>query len=633
MKKRVAVFANGWSDEYVQTVMSGVYECAVETNTDIFLFVEYASRDEVEEENLGDLNILNLTKPEDFDGVLLLANTLNMGEQVDFFFDRIRDSGVPAVSLEYVLDGMDFLGTENYSGMYDLANHLIEVHDAKDFLFVAGLPDNRESMIRCQALTDAMERKGLTLSEDNIIYGYFSDLTAQKEFAQWMETHDLPDAIVCANDIMAMGICLWLQNRGYSVPKDVAVTGYDCIESGKTCHPSITTVERDWDKLGYIGLNQLLRKMAGHKTQSHQATQSKLVVAESCGCVKSYEDVKYTGTHQSIYGRRRENMDFDSHNRALYRRLRGINTADEVGRVVVNFYDNNHAYEGGDFGICLVEDFFDTLQTGEELDVEGYPAVMKSICCFRQGKPVAIDEFETKDLLPFYERDPDRAHLFIFTGLHSADKCMGYAYFVDNPNVVENYTLYTWTRHMNQYLEQIRQNIRLEELNKQLTELSVTDALTGVYNRMGYEKYAIPYLEKCREEGRHGVMMLVDINHMKQINDKYGHLQGDAAIRTVASGLKKAVPGDWIVVRYGGDEFFVVGQCETQSQMDSIKQDIHLAIQNMVVENKLPFELTASVGAVWIQADEALDINACFRRTDASMYEMKKKQHEKNKQE
>ena len=112
---------------------------------------------------------------------------------------------------------------------------------------------------------------------------------------------------------------------------------------------------------------------------------------------------------------------------------------------------------------------------------------------------------------------------------------------------------------MSSALERARQNIKLENLNKILADISVRDELTGLYNRMGYEKIAIPYLDELRHTKQNCVIMVADINRMKVINDKYGHLQGDTAIKIVASVIKSSIPKNWKAVRYGGDEYVIIG--------------------------------------------------------------------------
>lgn len=631
MKKRIAIFADGWSDEYIKMILEGVRQCAHENNVDLFVFIEFATSDEYAEVK-GEINIMRLPRLEEFDGVMLLANTFNMQEVIKYFHDEILRLNLPAISLEYEIEDIDFQGTENYTGMYDLAVHMLDVHKVKDILFIGGYKDNLESNIRCQALKDAMSERGMTLDEDHIIYGDFSDLRVQEVLREWIEKNNrLPDTIICANDVMAMGGCLWLQKQGYRVPEDVSITGYDCIESARLCFPSITTVAREGRQSGYKGLQHLLDKISGKPVAARTATPSIFVEAQSCGCLHNELDLLKPDVSHSTYGKKRENMDFDNHNRALYRWIRGVRTEEDTCMAMEGYFMNVHTYEGDNFGICLEQEFFSTIRSGEELRNQGYGDTMQTLCYIKDGALAPRVSFPTTQLIPEYDGNSPEEHIYIFTPLHSQDKCMGYAFFCDKEDVLDNNMLFTWTRHLAQCLEQARQNIRLEELNRKLMELSVRDALTGVYNRMGYEKYALPYLEECRQQGRHGVMIFADINHMKIINDKYGHLQGDIAICTVAAALQKAMPAGSVVVRYGGDEFLAAGACRTKEQVGELEQMINDALQQEIKNREIDFDLSVSVGVVLVDENKMLSMEECFKEADESMYQMKKQQHEKYK--
>lgn len=121
MKRKIAVFGNGWSNEYLRTVMSGIRKCAIENNVDIFLFMNYSASGGLDENlEVGESNIFALPDFGEFDGVILLSNTFHLQREFDYLQEQITSHKIPAISLEYELSGMDYLGTDNYSGMYEL---------------------------------------------------------------------------------------------------------------------------------------------------------------------------------------------------------------------------------------------------------------------------------------------------------------------------------------------------------------------------------------------------------------------------------------------------------------------------------------------------------------------------------
>ena len=155
----------------------------------------------------------------------------------------------------------------------------------------------------------------------------------------------------------------------------------------------------------------------------------------------------------------------------------------------------------------------------------------------------------------------------------------------------------------------------------------MTDSLTGLKNRTGYDALAVPYLQKCQQEGKLGSMIFADINRMKLINDKYGHLQGDIALCTVADAIKMTMPSDWIAVRFGGDEFIMVGSCADKHEADYIKERLSSNLRKIIEERDLCFPLSASFGAVVMDPKENYSLEEYLRKADEAMYIMKQKAH------
>jgi diguanylate cyclase (GGDEF)-like protein len=155
---------------------------------------------------------------------------------------------------------------------------------------------------------------------------------------------------------------------------------------------------------------------------------------------------------------------------------------------------------------------------------------------------------------------------------------------------------------MQQTQEEDRQQLRrfADELalsNKRLHELALTDALTGLPNR----RYALERLEQewavATRSGRPVCCMMVDIDHFKSINDTYGHLFGDEALRTVAESLHHAARKEDIVCRLGGEEFLVI--CADTDERAGFnyaeRLRLHVASQPLQVHDKI-LHLTVSIG-------------------------------------
>ena len=147
------------------------------------------------------------------------------------------------LSLEVDVPNMSCIKTENYKGVKELATHLVEVHNCKKIIYVNGIEGNVENQIRRQALVDVLASHGLELfHEFKCDFGFYTAFLALHKYLD--EGNELPDAIVCANDNMAMGINSALTEKGYNVPDDVLLTGFDMIRDGQITVPILATVSR-----------------------------------------------------------------------------------------------------------------------------------------------------------------------------------------------------------------------------------------------------------------------------------------------------------------------------------------------------------------------------------------------------
>ncbi len=624
------MFANGWGYEYLHTVMTGVNKCAMEENVDIFAFVNYSAASDSAAENLGEFNIFTLPRLDDYDGVLLMANSFNDPMEVEYLHRKMLETKLPVLSLEYELMGLDFLGTENYSGMYEMAEHMFKVHGAKRPVLIGGPKGHLESDTRMKAVLDAAADYQVEIPDDCITHGNWSDTSSHDIMEQWGTEHEgIPDVVFCANDIMAMGVCAWAEVHGYNVPDDIKVGSFDNIEIGQIFYPALTTVDRDWEKMGFEGMKLLLRKMNGETIPNRNIIKTHLICGESCGCHLSPEKEKRRLTvGREAYTKRNLSMKREQHFRNLYKFLHKNDTAEELHRALNGYLAGDHDLEGASCAIFLEKDFFDA-EDGRELRSDGYSDVAHMIFSMENGETKKDEIIDYRKELFGRTEASEESQMYLITPLHGENKSFGYAAFATDLSIVDNYTLYSWTKCMDQCMEQIRQNVKIATLTKTLRKLSVTDVLTGVYNRAGCEKMAYPYFSECRKAKRRGVLLLADVDHMKHINDKYGHVHGDMALRLVADAIRESVPEDWIVSRYGGDEFFVAGQCEEGETIDYFADKITKCLEHSVEQSQLPYKVSVSIGGTILLADQEFVLEKAIKEADDCMYAIKKEHHER----
>ena len=628
MKKKIAVCGSGWSNEYLKTVMSGIRKCATENDVDIFLLMNYTITNAEKYKEVGESNIFRLLEHGSFDGVIILSNTLHTQEEYDYLCSIVKEKSLPAICLEYQLPEIDFIGTDNYSGMHDLCEHLFEYHGIAHPVFVSGPVENAESSIRRKALEDVMQDKGMTLAEKDVIYCNWNYYEVLEKLPQWLdENPSLPDVFVCANDVMAMAVCEVLDNKKICVPDDVMVTGFDRLESAVLHNPMIATVDRSWDDMGYRALECLLRKLENSNLSVSEYVNSKAVPAKSCGCELSAEYQQKKPKSSGLYNNIVSGAFWGGHLCDIAERLGRVISDIELHVSLATFLQEDHKYEGEELHICLVNNFFSSLSGESILQETGYTDTVDVIASIKNGVAQARVTMNTAELIPGYDSTTPGGRVFTFVPFFGAAGCYGYVILGEELQMMYDYSLYNWMRNLTECFGHIRQNIVLADMNRKLEIQSVTDGLTGVYNRMGCERIAYPYLKTCHAVGKRAVLMFADINKMKRINDKFGHIQGDVAITTVATSIREVLTDSWIIVRYGGDEFLMVGECDKEEVAEQLLQEIMKRMQEKAEQMKLPYKLKVGLGFVFVEPHETLDLSDCLKRADEAMYEMKKITH------
>ncbi len=153
-----------------------------------------------------------------------------------------------------------------------------------------------------------------------------------------------------------------------------------------------------------------------------------------------------------------------------------------------------------------------------------------------------------------------------------------------------------------------------------LRRLAVTDELTGLLNRRGFYVYAKEMLSELTGSSGRGVVLFVDMDLLKTINDSFGHGEGDAALRLVAAALSKTFRTSDIIARYGGDEFVVlapdISDHDISKYLADFQQDV--AIRGQLAG--LHYAVSATVGIYPFEAQESLTLQELIKSADSYMY-------------
>ncbi|UCD34840.1 MAG: diguanylate cyclase [Nitrospiraceae bacterium] len=172
--------------------------------------------------------------------------------------------------------------------------------------------------------------------------------------------------------------------------------------------------------------------------------------------------------------------------------------------------------------------------------------------------------------------------------------------------------------------EEIRVRKQLED---RLRDMSVTDDLTGVYNRRGFLNLARHQYNLANRSGFILRLYYLDVDGMKQINDTFGHRAGDEALRDTADILKGVFRKSDILGRIGGDEFSVLMAHPAEDKEGEITARLQQSIEEFNGRGARPFTLQVSIGFFSYYPGEKMTFEEFISRADAMMYERKRSKH------
>lgn len=154
---------------------------------------------------------------------------------------------------------------------------------------------------------------------------------------------------------------------------------------------------------------------------------------------------------------------------------------------------------------------------------------------------------------------------------------------------------------------------------------SITDALSGLYNRKQLEKEILFYEKNNHKFMSYGIIM-TDIDFFKRYNDTYGHAAGDEVIRRVADVLKQSVRKRDVVIRYGGEEFLVLLKDINSSTIESIAERMRINVQNEKIRHEASDAseyVSLSLGGFYVEKTISISLNEAIKEADKALYESK----------
>ncbi len=627
--KNIAVLMTAIDSDSQAKMLEGMQSYCLSHDCNLSVFVWFTGAFEKDKHNLGELNIANLPDLNLFDGVIVVANVLHMEVNRKMILELIKDLTCPVVSIGARLDGCHFIGTDNYTSMRRMVEHFVVDHELKRIHFVKGIKDNPDAEARYQAYVDVLTENNIPVEEERVTQGDFYITGGELAVSEILSSSlEFPEAVICSNDVMAISVCDALMEAGYRVPEDVMISGYDMTAEAQNHIPSLTSVRSDFTGLGENACKILLELTEDNCSLKEILLEDIIVFNESCNVNCKHFDS--TPNNDNV---KHSNESFTrklTHHMIQIEKnlMEGENYQDWLS-ALKNFINSMNPTE---FYCCVNEDFekkvFHTgLIIQESMTLEERLAYSKNsivTVAYKNGDFFEKPSFESKYAFDELFEPAEKASIYIFSPIHYLERNFGYFVFVNSDFPVHNLLYVSWLINMGDAIENLRKQALLKMAIDELNEMYIKDSLTGSFNRFGMDKYYAEMKDCCLKNRKNLMIAFIDLDYLKQINDKFGHAEGDKIIKATAH-LLDSVSEEYKVFRYGGDEFLVMGIVDSEDEATLYWNSVSTMRNSYNKSHFAKAEMSFSIGYQVFQITPRTQLEDCIKITDKMMYENKQK--------
>lgn len=582
---------------------------------------------------LSDLNvraeeqIFELLEPQCFDAVVIHTDTFKQPELPEEIARRTVKAGTLCFSINSALKDCITIRFGFEKGFEDVVRHMIEHHKVKDVNFIAGHRGNKFSDDRIDVFRKVMAENNLTVEEDRIGYGEFWEQPTATVMDEFLSSGKNIDAIICANDFMAMEACRKLREAGLRVPEDVLVSGFDGAELEKFHYPRLATAYYDLDeaaeKIGFV----IDQSCNDAPYEMEYVIGVKFRTGQSCGCLDIndvFGGVQSAGI--SIFEAHRHIRELEADVVLLGEKVQRLEMFENLAGVWGEFfYLVGRYFPGADFDVLINDDFMkDDLELWPSLrpfdpskSVHYYTDDMRVAMKVRDGVFVDKEEMQRAELLPGLDEVINKDACTNFIPLHVQGSTVGYCSITYSPEKIDYFRLLCFVNNLRQVLEAHKS--RLDQQN-----LYSTDQLTKLLNRKGFYRHMEDEMEAAVLARKPVCVISIDMNGLKQINDNFGHKEGDFALAKIGEIISTVVGDMGVSTRFGGDEFAIAftGD-EAEARCSLVIGEIRERIAAFNKTGRKPYPLSISVGSSCHIPDSADYLERFLMEADKRMYKNK----------
>lgn len=633
-------------DDFSNKICKGAMRAAEMTGANLFIFpAKYLDR---REDEIADVKqayeyqynaLIDYANASTIDMILICLSSigyLSGKERCDEVLSRFRE--IPVMLIAQAKEGYSSIIYDNRSGLADAVRYLIRDKKRTRIGMLTGSRNNMDANERLEIYRDVLKEEGIPYDERLVCYTNYS-AACEKAVDAFLEEHPDVEALVCANDAIAQGVYKVLKRRKRVIGQDILVTGFDDIDDAVRMEPQLATVRADAEILGHRALMEAYRMLTEKrqgtgKLQSEQFTvKTSFILRESASGEMELANVNREYLYEyrqrlkmmldmnhSLNIVNRDTLMFGADNVRDYAKILDVFNTSVIHDYYLYLFKSPRTYLPGKRFKTPEEIYLRAYRNGDE--VKELLRIDQRIK-FRQmyENPYLPKERKTYILIDIYSREQQY-------GVMMCDLPYEYLHYLEAlcyqiSIAVKMKELFSVQEELLAEKEDMLR--KLEQENLMLDHISNKDELTGILNRRGFFAKAGKLLGQKESDGKRVAAVYADLNYLKQINDRFGHEEGDFSLKNCAAALEAALGSRGVVGRIGGDEFAGILVLEEGESAEDIRVRMRAYLDGVNESAGKRYPVMASLGIMEQRITGELSLKELLERSDDLLYEEKKK--------
>jgi len=267
----VGLFVHDINGPFYNELIRGIQQVTILNGYELIVFCDSGTKKN------SSYNFLNERR---VDGAIIISPTIKDNEII-----TLAKTGLPIVVLDREITGDKLCNVliDNENGASNAVNHLI-AQGYRDIAFLSGPEEAYDNKKRFEGYLRTLKFNGIEFNEKMVLKGRFTENSGYDAVTTYLETNKKPpSAIFSANDEMAIGAIFALRDKGFKVPEDVAVVGFDNLVVSSYITPALTTVKRPMYEMGLLSTHTLFNMLNGGEGNKSVKLSTEIVIRDSCG--------------------------------------------------------------------------------------------------------------------------------------------------------------------------------------------------------------------------------------------------------------------------------------------------------------------------------------------------------------